>query len=205
MTVPAEVLLGFVEQTGASLQYIFTGEGSRYQRSGAEPLPSDLSPVDLIRQGLERLERESGGGPGGVPADHVPIRIFPLAQLAGIDGNGSAPVGEVLALRAWLANPARTVAVTVDDDAMQPVLPEGSLAVVDRSAVDPRILNGQIVAACPEGIPMLRWLEINGRHMILRPNQVGREHPLIPLEPDVKGRTPIIGRVVCSWNRFGQA
>ena len=32
---------------------------------------------------------------------------------------------------------------------------------------------------------MIRWLDVHGRHIILRPNHnVGREYPLIPVELD---------------------
>ena len=30
---------------------------------------------------------------------------------------------------------------------------------------------------------MIRWLEVSGRHVILRPNQQGREYPLVPVGP----------------------
>ena len=32
-TVPAEVLLGFIEQTGANAMFVLAGTGSKYQRS----------------------------------------------------------------------------------------------------------------------------------------------------------------------------
>src|SRR6201994_1940890 len=60
VTVPAEVLLGFIDQTGANPLWLFSGEGSKYHRTADETLLSDLSPVDLIRRGLEKLEQESG-------------------------------------------------------------------------------------------------------------------------------------------------
>jgi hypothetical protein len=49
---------------------------------------------------------------------------------------------------------------------------------------------------------MIRWIEVSGRHAILRPNHVGGESPMIPFEIPRKGPSPIIGPVVCSWNRF---
>src|SRR5271155_668719 len=57
VTVPAEVLLGFIEQTGANPIWLLTGDGPRYRRSTDERLVSQLSPVELIRRGLEELER----------------------------------------------------------------------------------------------------------------------------------------------------
>ena len=87
---------------------------------------------------------------------------------------------------------------------MHPILPAGSIVAVDRSVTDPAKLHGQIVAACPEGVPMIRWLDVHGRHIILRPNHnVGRDYPLIPVEFDAQAQV-IIGQVVWSWSRFGQ-
>ena len=34
---------------------------------------------------------------------------------------------------------------------------------------------------------MIRWLEVSGRHVILRPNLQGREFPLVPVEIDDDG------------------
>ena len=50
---------------------------------------------------------------------------------------------------------------------------------------------------------MIRWLELSGRHVILRPNQTnGREFPLIPVDFDEADSQLIIGQVVWSWSRF---
>ncbi len=57
VTVPAEVLLGFIEQTGASPMWLLSGEGPRYRHSNEDRLLSELTPVELIRRGLEELER----------------------------------------------------------------------------------------------------------------------------------------------------
>ena len=87
----------------------------------------------------------------------------------------------MLAYRQWLPNPNETIATRLTDDAMHPILPAGSIVAVDRSVTDPRKLHGQIVAASPDGVPMIRWLDLSGRHVDLRPNQTsGREFPLIP-------------------------
>ncbi len=111
----------------------------------------------------------------------------------------------MLAYRQWLPNPNETIATRLADDAMHPILPAGSIVAVDRSVTDPRKLHGQIVAARPDGVPMIRWLDLSGRHVILRPNQTsGREFPLIPVEFDEADPELIIGHVVWSWSRFGQ-
>ena len=85
---------------------------------------------------------------------------------------------------------------------MEPVLPSGSVVAIDRAITDPKELQGRMVAVCPGGMPMIRWLDLSARHMILRPNQPSREHPLIPIELDELPAGVIIGQVVWSWSRF---
>ena len=70
VTVPAEVLLRFIEQTNANPLWLLNGEGECYGTAGP-PVPPGLSAVELIRLGLARLEGDPGGGddrPKGKPA-----------------------------------------------------------------------------------------------------------------------------------------
>ena len=206
VTVPAEVLLGFIDETGINPVWLLTGEGSMYRKGGDDSI---LSPVELIRRGLERLEGSPGeagnASSGGPPADYVAVRIFPWRGSTTAELDSAAGEGEILALRQWVTNPSRTIAARLIDDAMYPVLPVGSIVAIDRSVTDPRRLHGRIVAACPEETPMIRWLDVSGRHLILRPNLPGREFPLVPLEVNRDGPSPILGEIVCSWNRFREA
>ena len=207
--MPAEVLLGFIDETGTNPVWLLSGEGPMYRKGGDDSVLSDLTPVELIRRGLEQLERSPGGAgnasSGGPPEDYVAVRIFPLERLDGANLDSSASEGEILALRQWVTNPSQTIAARLIDDAMYPVLPVGSIVAIDRSVTDPRRLQGRIVAACPEETPMIRWLDVSGRHLILRPNLPGREFPLVPLTINRDGPSPILGEIVCSWNRFREA
>jgi SOS-response transcriptional repressor LexA len=210
VTVPAEVLLGFIEQTGANPMYLITGEGPRYRRTNDERLLSELSPVELIRRGLEKLERSSSevvimtaeNLPSEVAPDFAAVSLYPLVDICRPELDTSRVEGYVMAYRHWLPNPALTIGVRLVDDSMNPILPAGSIVAIDRSMTDPQALHGRIVAACPESEPVIRWLEISGRHMILRPNQQNREFPLVPVDLEVMGSSIIIGQVVWSWSRF---
>ncbi|WP_435020970.1 helix-turn-helix domain-containing protein [Tundrisphaera sp. TA3] len=212
VTVPAEVLLSFIDQTGANPVWLLSGEGERLTRGGDDFSLSDMSPIELIRKGLEKLEQRPEGvvvvppdqPPGDVSSDFVAVSLISLADLG-----AKAPVadrieGHILAYRDWLPHPKETVAVRLDDEAMFPILPAGSVVAVDRSLADPRRLQGKMVAAVIDGVAMIRWLEISGRHLILRPNQPSREHPLMPVEMDDEGESPVIGQVVWSWSCFSQ-
>jgi steroid delta-isomerase-like uncharacterized protein len=59
VTVPAEVLLNFIEQTGVEPHWLLSGEGPKYRRKPDDPCLSGLSPVEVIRRGLEMLEQSA--------------------------------------------------------------------------------------------------------------------------------------------------
>lgn len=212
VTVPAEVLLGFIEQTSANPMWLLSGEGPRYSPGGGDRSLSDLTPVELIRRGLEQLERDrskalpavSNSLPSDASSDFVAVHVLPMHEISKTNSEPLNSDGYVMAYRKWLPNPSTTIGARLTDEAMQPVLPAGSIVAIDRSIVEPSHLNGQIVAACPDGVPMIRWLEISGRHLILRPNQPTREFPLIPVEFDDRGPSVLLGQVVWSWSRFSR-
>ena len=158
---------------------------------------------------LERSSRETvivapESVSDSVSSEFVAIALYPLSELADPILDPGTAEGHVLAYRSWLPNPSATIGVRLSDEAMHPILPAGSIVAVDRSVTDPRKLQGQIVAARPNGNPIIRWLEISGRHVILRPNQTGKEFPLIPIEFDPNDSQLVVGQVVWSWSRFAQ-
>jgi hypothetical protein len=212
VTVPAEVLLAFIDQTGANPVWLLSGEGPKYRRGQDEAGLANLTPIELIRRGLEKLEQGSNdivivapeNLPGEFKSDFVAVSLVPLRELTCEVIDQSQVEGYIMAYRQWLPNPTATVGVRLTDDAMYPILPAGSVVAIDRSKTDIQALQGRMVAACPDEEPMIRWLDLSGRHLILRPNQPSREHPLVPVEMNGQPPDLIIGQVVWSWSRFGQ-
>ena len=212
VTVPAEVLLAFIDQTVANPVWLLSGEGPKYRRAGDDAGLAGLTPIELIRRGLEKLEQGSNdivivapeNLPGEFKSDFVAVSLVPIQALTSTDLEPSQLEGYIMAYRQWLPNPAETVGIRLTDDAMYPILPAGSIVAIDRSRKDIQTLQGRMVAVCPEGEPMIRWLDLSGRHMILRPNQPTREHPLIAVEMNGQSDDLIIGQVVWSWSRFSQ-
>jgi len=211
VTVPAEVLLAFVEQTGTNPGWLLRGEGPKYRHQQSDAILSESISDRPIRRGLEAGQTWSVEAPP-IPVDSmtgestsgfISISLIPLSALAVTEPRAGEVEGEILAFRQWIPNPAQTVAVRIDDDAMDPILPVGSIVAIDRTLSNPWQLQGRLVAADPDGQPMIRWLDVSGHHLILRPQQPSREHPLIPLEWEGEGSSPIIGNVVWSWSRFG--
>lgn len=212
VTVPAEVLLAFIDHTGANPLWLLSGEGPKYRGGLEDSVLADLTPIQLIRRGLEKLEQEPNDvvfvAPENLPnemmSDFVAISLVPLGELARRHepAADSKVEGHILAYRKWLPHPRETVGVRLADEAMAPILPAGSVVAVDRAVTDPDRLQGRMVAAAPDGVPMIRWLDVSGRHLILRPNQPTREHPLIPVELEGQPQGLILGQVVWSWSCF---
>jgi hypothetical protein len=214
VTVPAEVLLGFIDQTGTNPLWLLTGEGPKYRRGLEDMVLAELSPVQLIRRGLEKLEQEPTGdviiaAPDNLPqesiSEFIAVNLIPMADLDHPEVRSERVEGHVMAYRRWLPHPRDTVAVRLEDDAMHPILPKGSVVAIDRAITEPQRLQGRLVAARPEGVPMVRWLDLTGRHLILRPNQPSRDYPLIPIELSTTEPGPIVGQVVWSWSRFNDS
>ena len=210
--MPAEVLLAFIDQTGVNPTYLIAGEGPRYRRPNDERLLSELTPVELIRRGLEKLDRASSEvvvvAPDNLPADiasdYTAVSFYPLSEIVNPVLDPSKIEGHVIAYRRWLPNPAQTIGVRMADDAMHPILPVGSIAAIDRSRRNPLQLHGRIVAACPDGRPMIRWVEVSGHHLILRANKQGHNFPLVLIDLEGPGPMCILGQVVCSWSWFSE-
>ena len=193
VTVPAEVLLEFIEQTGANPIWLLNGQGPRYHHSSDDSLLSQLTPVELIRRGLEGLERTSQAMtvvapqnmPDCVASEFVAIGVYPLSELAGNDAGQHVGRGTCAGLPAMAAQSQADDRDSVDRR-RHASHPACRLDCRGRPTVtDPHQLHGKIVAARPDGVPMIRWLEVSGRHLILRPNnQISKEFPLIPVEFD---------------------
>ena len=208
VTVPAEVLLSFIDQTSANPVWLLTGEGERFRREADAASVADLTPIQLIRRGLEKLEQHPGEGlnpdylSGEPESDFISVALVPLDSLGSRALDPVVADGHVLAYRAWLPHPRETVAVRLEDESMFPILPAGSVVAIDLTITDPLSLQGKMVAANPNGAPLIRWLDLSGRHLIFRPNQAGREYPLIPLELADTVPNPILGQIVWSWSCF---
>ena len=209
VTVPAEILLAFLEETAVNPVWLLTGEGPRSRRGLQAEVLDDLPPQDLIRLGLEKIEQGSSTTPdeGGWTEgeDFAAVGLVEPDELAHLKGPLRAS-DTVLIFRQWLARPRSAVAIRLDDDAMAPILPAGSIVAIDRSSRQPDLLEGRIVAASVEGRAVVRWLELSGRHLILRPNRGGPGSPTLALEPPEPGNIaepgPILGQVVWSWGRY---
>jgi phage repressor protein C with HTH and peptisase S24 domain len=193
VTVPAEVLLRFMELTAVEPLWLLHGRGPKFRDLPPPSLEPD-SVEALLRTALHRLERRETEDPSSeTVSTRLPLRrplrsisVIPTEEpavaspvngqvtLLAAEGTGLNPVTEsagaryVAARREWLAAQRERRTVLVEGDAMAPVLEEGStVAYTDRDNV-PAELDGKLVVAWVEGHPLVRWFQSSGRYALLR-------------------------------------
>lgn len=162
VTVPAEVLLRFVELTSVEPTWLLHGKGPKYRATPASLDSGGPSTVPaLLRRALERLDAE---------AESSGLRR-PL-QVPSINGASYAVEGEepqaLIARREWLAAERDARCIQVEGDAMVPVLAHGAHVAYAAEEDDPQTLDGKLVVAWPDGIPLVRWFACSGRYGLLR-------------------------------------
>ncbi len=79
VTVPAEVLLAFIDQTGANPIWLLTGEGQHLRRESDASDLAELSPIQLIRRGLEKLEQQPSDVVVVISPNTCPARPHPIS------------------------------------------------------------------------------------------------------------------------------
>ena len=204
VTVPAEVLLGFIDQTGASPRWLLTGEGPRFRQESVNVNLDHLTPSELIRRSLAQLAKEADESDPIFQADkYAQLEVVPLRNLLESNCELNDSLGTVMVDRLWIPHPEETLASPIEDDSMAQVLPKGSLVAVDLSVRDPARLAGRIAAAKTGKGIVIRWVERSDRHVILRSTQP-EKHPLLPLDLEKNGADMLLGQVVWSWTRFSR-
>jgi hypothetical protein len=174
VTVPAEVLLRFMELTGAEPLWLLHGQGPRYRDHAAPPAGSGADSVrDLLRIALHRLESreaERTTPPRRVPASEAesPLTDVVLLPVEDPDEPFGAYPGFVAARRDWIEAPENCRCVRVEGDAMAPILADGAYAAYSSFAEPYEVLSGSLVVAWIEGKPLVRWFEPAGSVAILR-------------------------------------
>ncbi|RLT10180.1 MAG: hypothetical protein DWI24_08950 [Planctomycetota bacterium] len=207
VTVPAEVMLSFINQTGINPAWLLTGEGHVF-REPINPRSSfELSPLQTIRQAVDALELEFSSRDNNSKALNSLLRAevdksfisLPLIEMDELIGYQSTPFAQrdqFMTLSDWIPRPDNSICVNVNSSAMSPVISCRSIVVVDLSQTDPKDLNGKIVIGLDQkSQTVIRRLEHSGDLLILRAEQSGREFPMIPFTLD-ESADRILGEVI---------
>lgn len=156
VTVPAEVMLRFLELTSVEPMWLLHGRGERFRTSppGSAAEGAAGTVEALLRTALLHLERRSEGDGRQV------IR-------AG-DGGAEASGAPAEAQRAWVEAETQGRCVRVGGDGMVPIIADGARVAYSGDDEEPGALDGSLVVAWVEGRPLVRWFRLSGSYGLLR-------------------------------------
>jgi hypothetical protein len=158
VTVPAEVLLRFLELTSVEPLWLLHGRGHKF-RTGAPSSGDPAMTVEaLLRTALQHLERRSGSADRAA-AEHSLVRASTARQDAG------RPVD---AQEAWQDAERHGRCAQVEGDAMVPIVADGARVAFSNEDESPDELDGALVVAWVDGEPLVRWFRRSGSYGLLR-------------------------------------
>jgi hypothetical protein len=169
VTVPAEVLLRFLELTGVEPAWLLHGTGPRFRPRTAAAEPGS-SITSLLRTALHKLESDGASARRPRPTlDGVP-------ESATLDPGSNT---DTLCLAesdpgyaSWLEASEEGRIVQVNDGAMVPIVAEGARVAYAAEPEPLEALDDALVVAWVDGTPLVRWFRRSGGFGLLR-----AEHP----------------------------
>jgi hypothetical protein len=189
VTVPAEVMLKFVELTSVEPLWLLNGTGSKF-RAPSVSLTSSDTVEGLLRTALQRLEA----------GEKATARIQPRQADFSANGNGEdvvlirvegddrerltneAGARYMAARREWLAARRDCRCVRIEGDAMAPVLSDGAYVAFSESEEGLEALDGSLVVAWYDGRTVIRWFGLSGRFGVLRAENAAHDPATILLD-----------------------
>lgn len=185
VTVPAEVVLRIVEMTSAEPTWLLHGKGPRYRNSSPSPLDtssdSETSVTGLLRAALRRLEdreanksplrlREIAAGASGEDGDdsgidHILVSVEDGANSALVPGSGPQYIA---AQREWLAAQRECRCLRMTDESMLPLISNGAYVAYSEAEESSEDLDGVLAVVWADEGPMVRWVQIQDRYVLLR-------------------------------------
>ncbi len=193
VTVPAEVMLRFVELTAVEPLWLLRGQGPKFRAGSTLSDSSSLANntvEDLLRKALQRLEQKDKG-----PATERPG--LAADRNGSLDGHGLPSVAEPLAPdREWLAARREGRCVRVEGDAMIPIVADGADVAFADADEELDALEGKLVVAWVEGRPLVRWFQLSGRFAMLRAENPGPDSGTELLDVSAPAESRRIRRVL---------
>ena len=172
VTVPAEVILRFVELTSVEPRWLLHGRGARFRDATPSSGGGDSVEI-LLRAALQKLEvrrdlpptDSRNGDLDGDGGDVVLIRVEGSEHERLTQASGASYMA---ARREWLEARRDCRVVRMDGSAMAPMIEDGAyVAFADQD--DPiGDIEGHLVVAWAEGRPVVRWFGRSGRYGVLR-------------------------------------
>lgn len=216
VTVPAEVMLNFINQTNVNPVWLLSGQGNVFRDAPVSQARTgqDTAPLQLIKRALELLELEksknridfSDSATAEVAkSNQGNTLLLPLIEISECHNFQTTRLAQresFAVSRDWVVRPESSVCVIVPNDAMIPVLAKSGIVLVDLSAKDPAQLNNRLVIALDQrDEPIVRWFAHSGENLILRPEQSLKKFPTVVYSMK-EASSRILGLVLASFQRY---
>jgi hypothetical protein len=202
VTVPAEVMLRFVELTSVEPLWLLHGRGAKF-RTIASPNGHGDSIEALLRTALLRLEKknnvtsdspfEDGEFEDADEDDVVLIRVEPGDHERLTTDSGPSFMA---AHREWLAARRDCRCLRNDGDAMSPIVADGAYVAFSDEPESLDALDGSLVVAWVEDKPIVRWFGLSGRYGVLRCENSAHDPATVLLDLDTPEPSRRVRRVL---------
>ena len=213
VTVPAEILLRFLELTSVEPTWLLHGEGPKYRRNRDTATADSAGSGDvtgLLRLALDLLEDGRpeavavpavlGNGSPGSAAQHVLIRVDDPGDDHGRPANGGPTA--LMVPREAIGSVRSPRCLLVRGEAMAPLLADGAVVAFADESEPAEQLDGTLVVAAVDDRPVVRRLQLVGHLALLRAINPSVEPIALPLtEPPAE----TIRRVVWATTLHGSA
>lgn len=174
VTVPAEVLLRFIELTSVEPLWLLHGKGPQFRSIGSNGNGSN-SVESLLRSALHQLETKNSRMPAefsqSIPENGEESGEVVLIRVEGADQErltqNSGP-RYMAALRDWFEARRDFRCIRVEGDAMAPIVADGAYVAYSDEEDEFDSLQDTLVVAWIEGRPIVRWFGRSGRFIVLR-------------------------------------
>lgn len=220
VTVPAEVLLRFVELTGVEPTWLLHGKGPKYRaESHHEPSADNSnsgspSVYSLLRRALDLLDQHHAPPadletsaellqPDDSSLDDHDTLLVRVRRDFNNHPNGRFPNFFPIR-REWVEGYPECQFLRQEGQAMEPILSHGALIAYATKPEAPELLDNALVVYHHQGKPLVRWLQLAGRFALLRPENPSDENPILPIDlEDTSGSATDFRRVLWSCTPHG--
>ncbi len=182
VTVPAEVILKIIELTAAEPMWLLHGKGPKFRTTPAERrdtvVGTGVSVGALLRTALQMLEQGESSSPtvvlskghGSAFGDEASSEVVLLA----VDDTSANPITRssgpsyIAARSEWLDAERECRCIRIMGDAMSPIVADGAYVAFAKDEEEASDLDGKMVVAWVDDVPLVRWFQDCGRYAVLR-------------------------------------
>jgi hypothetical protein len=188
VTIPAEVVLRIIELTSVEPIWLLHGKGPRFRppsSARSEVVAGPATSVgSLLRTAIQILESSKSAKRAAPPSKKLegsavedeapPAALSGEIVLIGVDNVDGEPLTGmtgpryVAARTEWLGAQPDCRCIRIVGDAMAPILSDGAYVAFSKTEEDPLVLDGLMVVAWVENVPIVRWFQHCGRFALLR-------------------------------------